>query len=197
MLRSAVQVGTVLRWLVVRGNRIMIFKFHGNCESVWNNYLTPLLTFPAHAFAGIFQNDTVPRQLVADAIGFCEIAILFCGDTLRDERVDFFVARAAGLAAPNPTARRRSASSSFRTAKTSSKPSIALRTTSASAALSLPDSMAIFVSRTSSKTAASAWAVFKSSAMPASKSSSALRTRAMIFASGFFVGGLSLHSGES
>lgn len=31
-LRSTVKIGTILRRLVVRGDRIVIFEFHGNCE---------------------------------------------------------------------------------------------------------------------------------------------------------------------
>src|ERR1700733_9392174 len=61
------------------------------------NILPRLLAFPAHAVARVFQNDTVRGQLVADAIGFREIFILFCGHALRYQRIYFFVAGAARL----------------------------------------------------------------------------------------------------
>jgi len=67
-LRSAVQVGAVLRWLVVRGNRIVNFKTHDLRECISTGYLTPLLPFPTHAFARIFQNDTESCQFVSDVI---------------------------------------------------------------------------------------------------------------------------------
>jgi hypothetical protein len=82
-LRSAVEVGTVLRRLVMRGNRIVILKFHFNSAGMSHPYFTTLLPFPAHAFAGIFQNDTVRGQFIANAIGFGEITSLFRGYTLR------------------------------------------------------------------------------------------------------------------
>ena len=67
-LRGAVQVGAVLRRLVVRGERVTIFKFHFNDELIPAFHTTPLLPFPAYAVACIFQNDTVRRQLIANAI---------------------------------------------------------------------------------------------------------------------------------
>src|SRR5579864_9757284 len=48
---------------MVRGNRVMIFKCHTNRETSTNTYLTPVLPFPAYAFARIFQNDTVLRTV--------------------------------------------------------------------------------------------------------------------------------------
>ena len=115
------------------------------------------------------SSKTIPRSAscwrMRSDVG--EIACLARGLALGDERLDFGIAQGAGVAAAMPSERSFSASSSPSTAKMASKVSSACAEPGRHRpARNSPRSMAVLASRTRSKIAASACAVFRSSSRP-------------------------------
>src|SRR4051795_11294987 len=56
-----------------------------------------LFPFPAHAGFGVFEDDALFEELLADLVGAREILRLFGGGALLDHRVDFGIADLVGL----------------------------------------------------------------------------------------------------